>query len=133
MLCPKADWIMKLSPTRILMASASLLLWSAAAFAGDGITAVTGENGRKVFLNNSDIPHAVDSHADAHAPRLSGSGITTKYVYWSNSSRRWKPVPLTSATALRARTAAAEVLAQSVNESASPAAAESNSAVTGDS
>src|ERR671924_2285284 len=119
---------MKPKPIRILMASASLLLWSAAAFAGDGITAVTGENGRKVFLNNSDIPHAVDLKGDAHAPRLSGSGITSKYVYWSNTSHRWKPVPLTSAAGLRARTAAAEVLLQTSIGDAPPPSAASNAA-----
>jgi len=112
---------MKSNLTRILMTSASLLLLCAAAFAGDGITAVTVENGRKVFLNDSDIPHAVNSHADAHAPRLSGSGITSKYVYWSHTAHRWKPVPFTSTTALRAQTAAAEVLAQTVTDPASSA------------
>src|SRR5207253_1203021 len=108
--------------TRILMTSTSLLLLCAAAFAGDGITAVTVENGRKVFLNDSDIPHAVNSHADVHAPRLSGSGIASKYVYWSHTAHRWKPVPFTSTTALRAQTAAAEVLAQTVTDPASSAA-----------
>ena len=130
---PESIEFMKPSLTRILMTSATLLLWSAAAFAGDGITAVTGENGRKVFLNNSDIPHALDLKADAHAPRLSGSGITTKYVYWSRTAHRWKPVPLTSAAALRARTAAAEVLVQSVNETASAASAGGTAAPASDS
>src|SRR5437667_7287143 len=118
---------------RILMTSTSLLLLCPAAFAGYGITAVTAENGRKVFLNDSDIPHAVNSHADVHAPRLSGSGITTKYVYWSHTAHRWKPVPLTSAAALRARTAAAEVLVQSVNETASAASAGATAAPASDS
>ena len=89
-----------------------------AAWAGDGITAVVAPDGHKVFVNTSDTPHTRIS-----APRLNGSGV--RYVYWSNTQHRWKPVTMQSAAARRARSAAAEVLASTPDPAPAAAPAES--------
>src|SRR5712671_5844679 len=76
----------------------SLMLMSTNLFAGEAIVA-THENGRTVFVNN-----------DAPAPALSNTPTAHKrLVYWSNVQHRWKRVPMTSAAARSARTAAQEV------------------------
>jgi soluble lytic murein transglycosylase-like protein len=81
----------------------AVLLHAAPALAdGDGIMAVQ-ENGRKVYVNAPSAPPA--SVARAAAPRRS-----SVLVYWSNTERRWKPVPPPTPSAMRAaRNAAAEV------------------------
>lgn len=66
------------------------------------ITAVQ-ENGRKVYVND-DAPAA--SIKGKAAPRVR----YVRYVYWSNTERRWKPVPSPSPNILSAaRSAASEV------------------------
>jgi len=76
----------------------SLMLMGTNLFAGEAIVA-THENGRTVFVNN-----------DAPAPALSNTPTAHKrLVYWSNVQHRWKRVPMTSAAARSARTAAQEV------------------------
>ena len=80
---------------------ATLVLAANLAFAGS-ITAVTGEDGRKVFVNELTSPVA--------DPSFPGSDTTSHYhrlEYWSNTEHRWKPVP--KAVMRAARSAAAEV------------------------
>lgn len=61
------------------------------------------ENGRKVFVNDDTTIATRDRSAQPHVRMV-------QYVYWSNTERRWKPVPRPSASALRAaKSAAAEV------------------------
>lgn len=64
---------------------------------------VREENGRKVFVND-DVPTVTVRGKRVPAIRL------VHYVYWSNTERRWKPVPAPSPHILNAaRYAAAEV------------------------
>jgi soluble lytic murein transglycosylase-like protein len=61
------------------------------------------ENGRKVYVNDDTTLNARDRSVQ---PRVR----LVQYVYWSNTERRWKPVPSPSPNALKAaRSAAAEV------------------------
>jgi soluble lytic murein transglycosylase-like protein len=61
------------------------------------------ENGRKVYVNDDTTLATRDRSVQ---PRIR----MVQYVYWSNTERRWKPVPRPSASALRAaKSAAAEV------------------------
>src|SRR5437868_8023869 len=87
-----------------LFLMATLVLAANLAFAGS-ITAVTGEDGRKVFVNELTSPVA--------DPSFPGSDATPRYhhlQYWSNTEHRWKPVP--KAVMRAARSAAAEVSQQ---------------------
>ena len=59
------------------------------------------ENGRTVFVNDGAVASPAIQPADANAPIR---------AYWSNTERRWKPLPPASSGLLRrARDAAAEV------------------------
>jgi hypothetical protein len=61
------------------------------------------ENGRKVYVNDDTTIAPRDRSVQ---PRVR----LVQYVYWSNTERRWKPVPSPSPNALKAaRSAAAEV------------------------
>lgn len=61
------------------------------------------ENGRKVYVNDDTT---IASRDRSVQPRVR----LVQYVYWSNTERRWKPVPSPSPNALKAaRSAAAEV------------------------
>ena len=63
------------------------------------------EGGRTIFVN--DVPSPPRKAASASANRVPR---VSRYVYWSNTEHRWKPVPLPSANVLKAaRSAAAEV------------------------
>ena len=64
---------------------------------GGGIIAVE-ENGRKIYVNGS------APEASASRPRARRSVL----VYWSNTERRWKPVPTPSPAAMRAAYNAAD-------------------------
>jgi hypothetical protein len=97
--------------TAALMIFASALWFAGAAFAGDGIATVTADDGRKIFVNQSDIPHPNTSSRSRQSLSNAG-GEPVRYVYWSSTEHRWKPVPAKSVIAERARSAAAEVLAQ---------------------
>jgi soluble lytic murein transglycosylase-like protein len=70
-------------------------------FAGEAIVAVH-ENGRTVFVNN-------DAPAPAPDTLINNSNARKRLVYWSNVQHRWKRVPMASAAARSARTAAQEV------------------------
>src|SRR6266404_5705287 len=77
----------------------SLILMSTNLFAGEAIVA-THENGRTVFVNNdAPAPDALSNTPPVHK----------RLVYWSNVQHRWKRVPMTSAAARSARSAAQEV------------------------
>jgi soluble lytic murein transglycosylase-like protein len=80
-----------------LLAASVLLSFTASA---QTITTVV-EHGRRVFRNDeSTVPAKA---VQVQAPQ-------SRYVYWSVTENRWKPVPAPSASALRAaRSAAAEV------------------------
>jgi len=96
----------------------SMMLMSANLFAGEAIVA-THENGRTVFVNN-----------DAPAPALSNTPTAHKrLVYWSNVQHRWKRVPMTSAAARSARTAAQEVDAALAAPSTSTSVPQSASSI----
>ncbi len=61
------------------------------------------ENGRRVYVNDDTTIAARDRSVQPQVRMV-------QYVYWSNTERRWKPVPRPSANALKAaRSAAAEV------------------------
>ena len=71
------------------------------------------EGGRTIFVN--DVP------APAARPITSASAQSPRYIYWSNTERRWKPVPAPSPNALRAaRYAAAEVTQYVAAQPAAP-------------
>jgi soluble lytic murein transglycosylase-like protein len=81
------------------------LLWAAAACA-QGLKLVN-EDGRKIYVND-----------ESHKPKAAGAGEAAQaphsdeLVYWSNTQRRWKPVPRPKSAAFRAaKSAAAEVSA----------------------
>ena len=60
------------------------------------------EGGRTVFVNDDTVASRPASHA--------ADGNRSAYEYWSNTERRWKPLPPASSSLLRrARDAAAEV------------------------
>ncbi len=81
---------------------ACTMLWPAVAKA-QTITAIE-ENGRKIFVNDQNPSPVQRKHRTAASPRY------VKYVYWSNTEHRWKPVAPASPNVMRAaRTAAAEV------------------------
>ena len=64
--------------------------------------AVTDETGRKVYVNDESTAHT-EAAAAPQEPKL---------VYWSNTQRRWKPVPRPKTPAFKAaKSAAAEVSA----------------------
>jgi len=94
------------------MTSVLLLLVSGQARAADGIVAVRNAAGRVVYVNDIGTPsntlNASTSAATGTAPIF---GHAVKYVYWSNTQRRWKEVPAPSQAGSRARSAAAEVMA----------------------
>jgi soluble lytic murein transglycosylase-like protein len=98
--------------TAILMAFFSALWLTCAAFAGDSIVPVIAADGRKIFVNQSDVPHPNPTAKQKNAARSEGPAVgATRYVYWSNTAHRWKPVPMQGPVGQRARSAAAEVLA----------------------
>lgn len=80
-----------------------VLLWTTAAWP-QGMRAVTDETGRKVYVNDeSTAKPEGTAGATSQEPKL---------VYWSNTQRRWKPVPLPKTPAFKAaKSAAAEVSA----------------------
>lgn len=82
-----------------LLAASVLLSLTASA---QNITTVV-ENGRRVFRND-------DVSVPARSVSAQSSSRQSRYVYWSVTENRWKPVPVPSARILRAaRSAAAEV------------------------
>ncbi|HWR37830.1 MAG TPA: transglycosylase SLT domain-containing protein [Clostridia bacterium] len=66
-----------------------------------GITAVR-EGGRVVFVND-------DTPAEKAAAKAARTARVTRYLYWSNTEHRWKPVPASPNALKQARFAAAEV------------------------
>ncbi len=92
-----------------------LLLGTRLAEAADGIVPVRDAGGHVTYVNNSGSPtntlnattNAVPSGAIAPV-----FGPEVKYVYWSHAQRRWKAVPAPSQAGSRARSAAAEVMAE---------------------
>jgi hypothetical protein len=110
-------------PPRFLMVcAAALMALCCNARAGDAITTSTDPNGHKVFINASDSPHSRTLDRASTEPRLEGSGQEVRYVYWSNTQHRWKPVPGQSVMARRARTAAFEALVASTSGTPQPEA-----------
>jgi soluble lytic murein transglycosylase-like protein len=105
----------------LLMAFILTLAGAPASYAGDGIATTTAADGRKVFINNADSPHPATADSREGVVGESPAAPPVHYIYWSNTQRRWKPVPMQSAAARRARAAAAEVIA--ATQSASPDAA----------
>jgi soluble lytic murein transglycosylase-like protein len=85
--------------------TASTLCLTAAAFAGDGIASATADDGRRIFVNQSDLPHS-----KTYSEPQPAAGEPVRYVYWSNTEHRWKPIPAKNIIQ-RARSAAAEVMA----------------------
>src|SRR5436190_9125627 len=62
------------------------------------------ENGHKVFVNDDTTLGTRDRSVSTQRVRM------VRYVYWSSTERRWKPVPSPSPNILKAaRSAAAEV------------------------
>jgi soluble lytic murein transglycosylase-like protein len=103
-----------------------VLLWSCAAWAGEGIRVVTAQDGRKIFVNDSPLLSLSSPSSTGHRATISNAAPRNKYIYWSNTAHRWKPVPGIGASpnVMRAaRSAAAEVLAET-----QPPAAENNAA-----
>ena len=108
-----------------------LLLVTRPLAAADGITLVRDAGGHVTYVNDS-TPPANTMNASTNAASVASptsapnDGGATKYVYWSNTQHRWKAVPAPSVTAGRARSAAAEVLAETrtIAPAASPAAAQ---------
>jgi len=87
-------------PLVVIVGCMSLLPATAVA---QSITVVQ-ENGRRVFVNDENPAPAPKKKAAPAAPRA------IKYVYWSNTEHRWKPVAPASPNIMRAaRSAAAEV------------------------
>ena len=110
------------------MAFLSGLLLAPTSFAGDGIATTTATDGRKIFINNADSPHAPIFEDRVGVASDADLASHVQYVYWSNTQHRWKPVPGQSAAARRARTAAAEVIAETqiIPAGAAPPSAASN-------
>jgi soluble lytic murein transglycosylase-like protein len=102
------------------VAAILVLLAASNLFAGEAIVAVH-ENGRTVFVNNEAPAPAADVARTAPTAQK-------RLVYWSNVQHRWKRVPVTSAAAQSARTAAQEVDAAFANSASAPSAALSQSA-----
>ena len=75
-----------------------------------GIVASTGEDGRKIFVNDSVSAPSASTVRKQAAPVNSGGGL----VYWSPKEKKWKPVQQANVRA--ARTAAAEVNSYLGNE-----------------
>lgn len=93
----------KIAAVAVLMAGCALF-WPSATSA-QNITTVE-ENGRRVFVNDQDPMPAPRKKAAAS----SSSPRYVKYVYWSNTEHRWKPVAPASPNIMKAaRSAAAEV------------------------
>lgn len=101
---------------------AVLLLIPSTLSAGDAIVAVH-ENGRVVFVNNDAPAPPPDAMSDTPT-------VKKRLVYWSNVEHRWKRVPMTSAAARSARSAAQEVTAAlGVTAPASPSAEQSATSI----
>ena len=109
---------MTTKPPRLLMVLAALAGLSSGLRAGDAIATSTAADGRKVFINAADNPHPRNVDTSLTEPRVEGTGQSVRYVYWSNTEHRWKPVPGQSLMARRARSAAFEALARSAEQSA---------------
>lgn len=103
---------------RLLMVLATLAGLCTCLRAADAIATTTDPDGHKVFINAADNPHPRSSDTSSNEPRLEGTGQRVRYVYWSNTQHRWKPVPGQSVMARRARSAAFEALATSAEQSA---------------
>lgn len=89
---------MRKSPQLVLIALAATVLVPNLRVFGQAIVAVE-ENGRKVYVNDvATVPEAAPARRQA----------TYRLVYWSQTERRWKPVP-GAKVMTAARTAAAEV------------------------
>lgn len=87
---------------QLLYLTLTLLLLGTPAAWSQGMRAVTDETGRKIYVNDEHIaqPEAATG-AISQEPKL---------VYWSNTQRRWKPVPRSKTPAFKAaKSAAAEV------------------------
>ncbi len=81
-----------------------ILLSSSLVSAQHGITTVE-QDGRKIFVND-DSPVTTKATGSMRTPMVR----RVRYVYWSNTEHRWKPVPPPSPNILKAaRSAAAEV------------------------
>jgi soluble lytic murein transglycosylase-like protein len=89
---------------QLLYLTLTLVLFGTTAAWSHGMRAVTDENGRKIYVNDESTASAdgaaADSATASQEPRL---------VYWSNTQRRWKPVP-------RAKTAAFKAAKSAANE-----------------
>jgi Transglycosylase SLT domain len=106
---------MKQHRTAFLMTFTLLLLVTRPLEAADGITPVRDAAGHVTYVNDSSSPtNTLNPSTNAASPNapVSVSGGEVKYVYWSNTQHRWKAVPAPSLTGGRARSAAAEVLAE---------------------
>lgn len=93
------------------MTSVLLLLVAGRARAADGIVPVRDAAGRVVYVNDISTPSNTLNASTNAATEAPVFGRTVKYVYWSNTQRRWKEVTAPSQTGSRARSAAAEVIA----------------------
>ncbi len=99
--------------TAFLMTFSFLLLVTRPLAAADAITLVRDAGGHVTYVNDSASPvNTMNSSTSAASPSAPADGGETKYVYWSNTQHRWKAVPAPSVTGGRARSAAAEVLAE---------------------
>ena len=86
------------------LTAVATLLWAASAL-GQGLKLVT-EDGRKIYVNDESQPKS--KPVPVAEPRKAPAG--DELVYWSNTQRRWKPVPRQKSAAFRAaKSAAAEV------------------------
>lgn len=78
----------------------AIALLAASVLASAQAITVVKEGGRTIYVNNDASPSRSNPRALTNAD----------FIYWSNTERRWKPVPVPSARVLRAaRSAAAEV------------------------
>lgn len=111
---------MTMRPPRFLIVfiPAALAGLSGSLWAGDAIATATAPDGRKVFINAADNPHPRSLDISSNEPHFEGSGPRVRYVYWSNTEHRWKPVPGQSLMARKARSAAFEALATSAEAAA---------------
>jgi len=98
----------------------SLFLAGTNLFAGEAIVA-SHENGRTIFVNNDAPAPPPDSMSNNPA-------VQHRLVYWSNVQHRWKRVPMTSAAARSARTAAQEVDAAFAPQAGTPSTSVEQSA-----
>jgi len=88
----------------IFLATISFMVTSLQGRAQQGMVAVPDENGRTIWVNSEDAKPRPASQPAASKPSY------RNLVYWSQAERKWKPVPATSASQMKAaRRAAQEV------------------------